>query len=99
MDFFDGLILGEIGFADVVLDHEPWQAFGRLRRRGFDSSVDGLKKPDNLEDKIADEDIENDSDQSCQHASNLEHLVRSVNLKQRAFIPDQLISVVFYLDS
>jgi hypothetical protein len=68
-----------------------------LRRRGFDSSVNGLKKPDNLEDKIGEEGIKNDPDQSRPHAFNLEHLRRGVNLEQRAFISDQLISVVFIL--
>lgn len=79
MDLFDGLILGNIGLADCVLDHESGQTFRGPGRRGFGPFVDSLKKADDLKDKNCDEGIKNDLDQSLQHAFNLEHLGRRVN--------------------
>ena len=76
-DFPEGLLLGDIGVADLVLDHLSLERPGP--GRGFPAPGHEPEDPDREEGEIEDESEEDEPEDSGDHVSNVVLFVRPVN--------------------
>jgi hypothetical protein len=78
-DIPDGLFLGKVRIANVVLNHDTLNLFRRFRRPAGAGS--GLVDPDKEIDHVEDKNEEEQAEQAGEHDENVDDFAGPVNLK------------------